>query len=45
MRHGVVRAVLGTRLPGPGSIDLSHELRFLKAVRSQVSAMMSGAAS
>ncbi|HET6776755.1 MAG TPA: MaoC family dehydratase [Actinomycetota bacterium] len=30
---GLISAVIGTRLPGPGSIYLSQDLRFLKPVR------------
>jgi acyl dehydratase len=31
---GMISAVIGTRLPGPGSIYLSQDLRFLKPVRT-----------
>jgi len=31
---GLVSAVIGTRLPGPGAIYVSQELRFLKPVKS-----------
>lgn len=31
---GLISAVIGTRLPGPGAIYVSQELRFLKPVRS-----------
>lgn len=31
---GLVSAVIGTRLPGPGAIYLSQDLRFLKPVKS-----------
>ena len=31
---GLISAVIGTRLPGPGAIYLSQELRFLKPVKA-----------
>jgi acyl dehydratase len=31
---GMISAVIGTRLPGPGSIYVSQELKFLKPVRA-----------
>jgi acyl dehydratase len=31
---GLISAVIGTRLPGPGAIYLSQDLRFLKPVKS-----------
>ena len=31
---GLVSAVIGTRLPGPGAIYLSQDLKFLKPVKA-----------
>ena len=33
---GLVSAVIGTRLPGPGAIYLSQDLKFLKSLRIKV---------